>query len=99
MATGAQANRNAYFVNAGATVRGGSTLPAGAPAIRIRYFIHGTAVDRAQLVLGITDRHQRIGRYIVMYSQQSLDLAFAANVIGGDQRAEAERTSCEDDIL
>src|SRR4029453_12657707 len=80
-------------------VRSDSTLPAGTPVIGIRYFIDGPPLHRAELVLGITDRHQRIGRYIVRYSQQSLHFALATDVIRGDQRAEAEGAACADDIL
>src|SRR5262245_61134160 len=55
----------AYRRQSRATARSGSTLPAGAPAIGIRDFVHRPALDRAELVLWITDRHQRIGQYVV----------------------------------
>src|SRR5262245_23092130 len=89
----------AYRRQSQVTIRIGSTQPGRAPAISVRYFIDGPARNRTELVLGITNRHQRIGQYVLRYSQQSLDLALATDVIGGNQRGEAEGATGEDDIL
>ena len=59
----------------------------------------GSTSQRPESVERPADRHQRKSRYVLGDAEQSLDLILAADVVGGDYRAEAKGTAGEDDVL
>src|SRR6516162_1031170 len=73
--------------------------PGGSPTVGVSDLSEWPAGQRAESVKRPADRHQRERRYILRDAEHFFDLGFAADVVGSDDRAEAESTACENDVL
>jgi hypothetical protein len=69
------------------------------PAIDVRDFGERATHQRAESVNWPADRHQRERRNLLRDAKQRFDFALTADVVGGNDRAEAKTAASEDDIL
>src|ERR1019366_5439840 len=81
------------------TIAPRSALPMLAVFVQVRDLAHGPALDRSELSLRISDRHQRVGLHFGRQPQYRLYLVFEIGVNRREHRAETQSAAGENDVL